>query len=150
MYDVPVIVASATFGIALAAMAVVIAVMVWSKSKIDAATREYREQKAALLARIDQMERQIAAMWAWATRQPHPPRMPFPDAVSNRVIEAMRTLFTREELEILAHEVGAEIEEIGGETLSAIAHRLWHHANARQMTDRLIAAIRRYRPNADV
>lgn len=71
-------------------------------------------------------------------------------SVGDRLYEALRTLFTVEELEVLSNEIGIDIDDVGGQTLPVMALRLMRHA---QHTGRLAAladAVRRARPNAGV
>lgn len=71
-------------------------------------------------------------------------------ASSGRLYEAMRTLFSAEELEVLAHEAGLNVEDVGGQTLPVIALRLLRQAQHTGRVAALADAVRRARPNADV
>lgn len=76
------------------------------------------------------------------------------DAISvtapSRLYEAMRTLFSAEELEVLAHEAGLNVEDVGGQTLPVIALRLLRQAQHTGRVAALADAVRRARPNAGV
>lgn len=63
-------------------------------------------------------------------------------------LHAMQTLFTKEELELLAADAGLEYEHVGGQGLLVIALRLRERARHLGMDEKLRMAIKRVRPNA--
>ena len=133
------------------AVCVIVAVMIYraAEHRLDAAQAKWREREAAMVARIDLLERQLIEMWQWARKQAHPPKdiQHYTDAA---LIYALRTLYTREELEQLAHDLGLRLDDVGGETVSGIAHRLYDYVQERGRVEDLAAAVRRTRPNSGV
>lgn len=144
-----VIVLTTASGVSVTVVAVLVMAIVMQR-RIHSAEARYREREMALAARVSALEAQISRVLDWARTQPRAPIQEVGDLAEARAEMAMRTLFTREELDILAHEIGASLDTIGGETLAGIANRLLRYARDRGITDRLIAAVRRARPNAGV
>jgi MFS superfamily sulfate permease-like transporter len=139
-----------TVGVAIACCVAIALIMYRaSEARISDAQMKWRDREAAMLARIDLLERQLMEMWMWARNQQHPPKdiQHYTDAA---LIYALRTLYTHEELEQVAHDIGIRLGDVGGETISGIAHRLYDYAQERGLLDALIAVVRRTRPNAGV
>lgn len=138
---------------AIAIAAIVVALSVWlaMMRRVQQIERRYQEREIALMSRVDMLERQLSDMRQWARRRW---RMRLPPITHSdplqRAYDALRTLYTREELELIAHDIGIRIDDVGGETVPGIAHRLVDYAQAAGVSNRLIAAVRRTRPNAGV
>ena len=64
-----------------------------------------------------------------------------------KVLAAMRELFSREELEVLAHSAGLSIDSVGGDSLPVVALRLLQEAERTGRYHDLVGAIKRARPN---
>jgi hypothetical protein len=66
------------------------------------------------------------------------------------VFTALRDLFTMEQLEVLAADIGIRLETLGGQSLPVVAKRLMEEASRDSKYGALVGAIRLARPNAGV
>ena len=70
------------------------------------------------------------------------------DGTNDRVYMALRTLFRMSAIEVVAGEIGLDIEHVGGDSLPVVALRIVNQARHEGKYDALAAAVRRERPNA--
>jgi hypothetical protein len=115
------------------------------QERVDAENERLRHENYRLLDGSLRLVHQVEEMDAI------PVWRPFADATpggEGALVRTLRERFTREELALLAHEIGINAEDIGGQTLPAMALRLAEAARHRGIEDRLRDAVRRARPNA--
>jgi hypothetical protein len=69
---------------------------------------------------------------------------------NDRLYSALRELFSLEQIETLAWEIGIHTDNLGGDALPTVARRLVDEANRAGVSNRLVEAVRKARPNAGV
>lgn len=67
-----------------------------------------------------------------------------------QTLDALMELFSKEDLEVLAYEVGIDLQHLGGDTVPVIAKRLLQEADRAGKYAALVAGIKKARPNANL
>lgn len=119
--------------------------------ELEAEKAEHAREVARLNARITALEVEHATLIRFLrTRDMAPPSdaLGLTNGAVLSIAAALRQHYKLEELETLAQQIGIDVQDVGGDTLPAVALRLAQVADRRGLLSALRDAIGRERPNA--
>ncbi len=112
------------------------------RRELTQVTRESQELNAWVRALTDQ----VLGLGGRPVSRPHLYSDATDQAIDD-VYEALRTAYSRDELEVIAHDAGLGMDGVSGETLPTIALHLYQAAERTGRMEQLGQIVRRTRPH---